>query len=86
MLGVHAGTALLDAGILEQFLEAVAMKDVVAEHQRGGGGVEKGFADQEGSGEAVWVRLYRLAQLQASLAAVAQQLLETLGVLRGGGE
>ena len=77
-----AGTTLV--GIAENLVEVVTIEDVVAENQRGVTVADEVGADDEGLGETVRAGLDGVLQVDAPLAAVAEQLLETRGVLRSG--
>ena len=77
-----AGAALV--GAAEDLVEVVAVEDVVAEDQGRVVVADEVGADDEGLGEAVRAGLDGVLQVDAPLAAVAEQLLEARGVLRGG--
>ena len=77
-----AGTTLV--GIAENLVEVVAVEDVVAQHEGGVVVADEVGADDEGLGEAVRAGLDGVLQVDAPLAAVAEQLLEARGVLRRG--
>ena len=60
----------------------VAVEDVVAENQGAVTTADEVTADDEGLGQAVRTRLDGVLQVQAPLAAIAEQLLEARRVLR----
>ena len=64
--------------------EAMAVEDVVAENQRNGIAGNEFLADQERLGQALRRRLDRVRDVDAPVAAVAQQSHEGLLVLRRG--
>ena len=82
MVGKHGGAAgfLISAG--QQVRKVVAIKDVVAQHQRAGRVAQERFPDQESLRQAIGRRLNGVLQVEPPLCAVAQQLLETRRVLR----
>ncbi len=59
-------------------------KDVVAEHHGNGIISDELLADDEGLRQSVRAWLYLVGKLYTELMAVAEQSLETRGVLRGG--
>ena len=66
----------------QQLHEVVAVEDVVAQHQRARRIADELVADDEGLRQAIGAGLHRVLQVDAPLAAVAQQLLEARRVLR----
>ena len=60
----------------------MAVEDVVAQHQRAGLAAHEVFAQDEGLRQAVRAGLHAVAQVQAPLRAVTQQVLKARGVLR----
>ncbi|MDT4860111.1 hypothetical protein FQZ97_946540 [compost metagenome] len=60
------------------------MEDVVAKNQAYGVFANELFANQKGLGQAVRRRLLRIAEFDAELAAVAQQVAVLGQVVRGG--
>ncbi|MNO89191.1 hypothetical protein D3C76_806680 [compost metagenome] len=81
VVGEHAGAGFALGRVQQQFMQVVAMEDVVAEYQRIEVVADEGFADQEGLGQSVRGFLECVVQVEAPLAAVAQQLLEAGRVL-----
>src|SRR3990167_5276150 len=73
-LGTPGGTA-------QQFMVIMPMKDVVAQHQRTGRIAHKLLANDERLRQAVRAGLHGVMQVDAPLAAVAQQLLKTRRIL-----
>lgn len=71
-------------GLLQVAAEAVAVKDVVAEHQRARLAGDELLADGEGLREAVGARLLGVGQVHAVARAVAEQALEVGQVRRRG--
>ena len=71
-------------GISENFVEVVAVEDVVAQHEGRVVIADEVRADDEGLGETVRAGLDGVLQVDAPFAAVAEQLFEARGVLRGG--
>ena len=72
---------------IEQFArEVAAVEDVVAQHQTGAVVADKLLADDEGLGQTVGGGLLRILEVDAVVAAVTQQALETGKVLRSGDE
>ena len=84
VVGEDGGACATLVGATENFVEVMTVEDVVAEDQGGRVVADEVGADDEGLGEAVWARLDGVVQVDAPLAAVAEQLLEARGVLRGG--
>ena len=71
------GRALIASRRLAQMLrQAVPEEHIVAEHERGTLAVEKIGANEKGLSETAWLRLLRIAQLDAPLRAVAEQAAE----------
>ena len=68
-------------GGLQQAGEAVAVEDVVAQHQAGGIVADELLADEEGLRESVRRRLLRVFEAHAVVGAVAQQAPEAGQVL-----
>ena len=71
-------------GAAQQLRQAVAEEDVVAQHQCAGIAADERAADDEGLRQAVRRRLHGVAQSDAPLRAVAEQLLEQRLVVRRG--
>ncbi|MDT4861586.1 hypothetical protein FQZ97_961970 [compost metagenome] len=69
---------------LELLGEVLAVEDVVAKDQAYGILANELFANQEGLSQAVRRRLHRIAELDAKLAAVPQQLTVLRQVMGGG--
>ena len=84
VIGEDGGAGAAPVGIAENFVEVVAVEDVVAQHEGRVVVADEVGADDEGLGEAVRAGLDGVLQVDAPLAAVAEQLLEARGVLRGG--
>ena len=84
VIGEDGGAGAALVGAAEDLVEVVAVEDVVAEDQGGTVVADEVGADDEGLGEAVRAGLDGVLQVDAPLAAVAEQLLEARGVLRGG--
>ena len=82
MVGKHAGALLALHGVAQQQVHVVAIEQVVAQHQRAGVVADEVFANDECLRQAVGAGLHSVLQVDAPLAAVAQQLLEARGVLR----
>ena len=82
MVGKHCGTARLRLGLGQQRHKVMAVKDVVAQHQRAWIVSDKVFADEKGLRQAVRAGLHGVLQIHAPLAAVAQQLRKARRVLR----
>src|SRR5690606_15871746 len=78
------GTLVTRSGGSHVVGEAVTEEDVVAEHQGAGLAIEEGFADEEGLGKAFGLGLFGVAELDAPLRAVAEQVLKGGGVFWGG--
>ena len=75
----HGGFAILFGGFdaaAEDLRETGAMEDVVAEHEAGGVVADEVAADDEGLGEAVGRGLFGIAEVDAVVAAVAEEALE----------
>ena len=64
--------------------QAVAVEDVVAQHQGARLAVDEPLADGEGLGQAVGARLLRIGEVHAVARAVPEQALEVGEVRRGG--
>ncbi|MCY1417889.1 hypothetical protein D9M71_334340 [compost metagenome] len=86
VVGEHAGALAAVHGVAQQLLEVMAVIDVVAQHQRRQVVADEVFTNQEGLCQAVWRGLHGVGDVDAPLVAVAQQLLEAWGVLRGGND
>ena len=71
-------------GLLQVAAEAVAVEDVVAEHQRARLAGDELLADGEGLGQAVGARLLGVGQVHAVARAVPEQALEVGQVGRRG--
>ena len=71
-------------GLLQVAAEAVAVEDVVAEHQRARLAGDELLADGEGLGQAVRARLLGVGQVDAVARAVPEQALEVGQVGRRG--
>ena len=71
-------------GLLEAAREALAVEDVVAEHQRHVVVADEVRADDEGLGQPVRARLLGVGEREAELVAVAEQLAEVRQVGGGG--
>ena len=87
MVAEHRGAALALGAVdrrLELAGEAVAVEDVVAQHQRAGLAGDELLADDERLRQAIGRRLLRVRKRHAKLAAVAQQTLEVGQVGRRG--
>lgn len=82
VVGEHAGAVGAGHGVSQQVVKVVAVEDVVAQYQRRGVVADEFLADQEGLRQTIRAWLDGVLQVQAPLAAVAQQLLETRRVLR----
>ena len=82
VVGKHGGAAGLRVGVVQQLLQVVAVEDVVAQHQRAGRAVQELLANQKGLGQPIGAGLHGVLQVDAPLAAVAQQLREARRVLR----
>ncbi|MNV78999.1 hypothetical protein D3C71_1725290 [compost metagenome] len=67
---------------MQQPRQFVAIEDVVAQHQRARVLADERRTDQERLRQPLGRRLHRVAEVQAPLRAVAQQLLEPRRVLR----
>ena len=80
----HGGTArrCVLHGLPQVPGEAVAVEDVVAQHERAGLPADEPLADGEGLGEAVRRGLLRVGEVHAVTGAVAQQPLEVWQVRR----
>ena len=80
----HGGTARPRVlhGLPQVPGQAVAVEDVVAQHERAGLPADEFLADGEGLGEAVRARLLGVGQVHAVARAVAQQPLEVRQVGR----
>ena len=72
------------AGALDGLAELRAVKEVVAEHQRGLGAVEELLADEEGLRQSLGLRLLGVFEPQAELRSIAEELLESGQVVRRG--
>ena len=83
VVGKDAGALFALHGVAQQFVEVVAVEDVVAQHQGRGGVADKLLSNHKGLGQAVGAGLHGVLQVQAPLAAVAQQLFKARRVLRG---
>ena len=83
MIGKDGGARRFGCGGFQLFLQVVAVEDVVAQHQRAVVAADKLFAEDEGLRQAVRAWLHFVLQVQAPLAAVAQQLLKARRILRG---
>jgi hypothetical protein len=83
-VGEDGGTFGFQGGAAQAAGQVVAVEEVVAEDQGAGAVADEVLADDEGLGEAVGAGLDGVLQVEAPLVAVAQQLLEARGVLRGG--
>ena len=79
------GTARLCVldGLFEMAAEAVAVEDVVAEHERARLAGDELLADGEGLGQAVGARLLGVGEVHAVARAVPEQALEVGEVRRG---
>ena len=84
VVGEDGGAVAAPVGAAEDLVELVAVEDVVAEDEGRIVVADEVGADDEGLGEAVRAGLDGVLQVDAPLAAVAEQLLEARGVLRGG--
>ncbi len=73
--GQAAGLGVLH-GAAQVAAQAVAVEDVVAEHQGAGLASREPLADEEGLGQAVGAGLHGVGQVHAVVRAVAQQALE----------
>ncbi|MOA19050.1 hypothetical protein D3C78_1394030 [compost metagenome] len=82
VIGKHGGTTGFGRRTFQLFLQVVAIKNVVTQHQRAVIATNKLFAQNKGLGQPIRARLYLVLQVQSPLAAISQQLLETGGVLR----
>ena len=71
-------------GLLQVAAEAVAVEDVVAEHQRARLAGDELLADGEGLGQAVGARLLGVGEVDAVARAVTEQALEVGEVRRRG--
>ncbi len=83
MIGKDGGARRFGCGGFQLFLQIVAVEDVIAQHQRAIVAADKLFAEDKGLGQTVRAWLHFILQIQAPLAAVAQQLLEARRILRG---
>ena len=77
-----AGAALV--GTAEDLVEVVAVEDVVTQHEGRVVVADETGTDDEGLGKTIRAGLHRVLEVDTPLAAVAEQLLEARGVLRGG--
>ncbi len=84
MVGKHGGAAGLLGGIAQQRVQVVAVVNVIAQYQRRRRIADEFLADDERLRQSVRRRLHRVLQVDAPLAAVAQQILEARRVLRRG--
>ncbi len=84
VIGVDRRALGLGVSLFERGLQIVAPEQVVAEYQRAWGMADEVAADDKSLRQAVGAGLHRVPQAQAPLAAVAEQLGKTRGVLRGG--
>ena len=84
VIGEDGGAGAALVGAAEDLVEVVAVEDVVTEDEGGVVVADEVGADDEGLGEAVRAGLDGVLQVDAPLAAVAEQLFEARGVLRGG--
>jgi len=71
-------------GLLQARAKAAAVEDVVAEHHRAAVIADELLAQQERLRQTVRRGLHLIAQVQAVLAAVAEQALEVWQIHRGG--
>ena len=83
VVGKDTGAMFALHGVAQQFVEVVAVEDVVAQHQGGGRVADELLTNHKGLGQAVGAGLHGVLQVQAPLAAVAQQLFKARRVLRG---
>ena len=84
VIGEDGGALLPAVCVAENLVEIVAVENVVAEDECRTLLADEVGPDDEGLGEAVGAGLDGVLQVDAPLAAVAEQLLEAWGVLRGG--
>ena len=64
--------------------QPMAKKDVIAQHQRRGRAREELFGQNKGLRQTIGAGLLHIGQADAPLAAIAQEALELIGVLRRG--
>lgn len=64
--------------------EALAVEDVVAQDEADRVVTNERFADQERLGQTVWRRLFGIAEVEAELMTITEQLAVLGQVLRGG--
>ena len=84
VIGEDGGAGAALVGTAEDLVEVVAVEDVVAQHEGRVVVADEVGADDEGLGETVRAGLDGVLQVDAPFAAVAEQLFEARGVLRGG--
>ena len=80
----HSGADRSFGGAFQIITDRLAEEDIVAEHQGAVIIADEVAADQEGLGEALGLRLHRIVEGKAPLAAVAEQLLKNRLVLGRG--
>ena len=78
----HRGTMLGRSRLAQRAAQAIAVEDVVAQHQSARLAVDELLAQQERLGQAVGARLHLVGEAHAVLAAVAQQTLEVRQIVR----
>lgn len=84
LVAEYGGALFPLGGGLQHVAQALAVVDVVAEYQAYAVIADEIFADDEGLGEAVRAGLFCVVEVNAPLAAVAEQALEALLVFGGG--
>ena len=81
MVGEDGGAGLLCGRISQQFVEFVAVEDVVTEDKGDAVLTDELFTNDESLRQAIGAGLHGVFKLDTPLAAIAEQLLEARGVL-----
>ena len=82
VVGKHGSTIGLLGGMAQQCVEVVTVVDIVTKDQCRRRIADEFAADDESLRQTIRRRLYRIAQLQPPLAAIAEQIAETRRILR----
>src|SRR5512144_352746 len=82
-VGENRSTAAARGGLSKDLCDAMAEKDVVAEHQAAGLPTHEMAPDDESLGDAAWFGLHRVGQPESPTRSVAEEQLVPLLILWG---
>ena len=74
IVGKYRGALVPGGGVAQAFGKAIAIEDVISQHQAYGGVADKISAQEKCLGKAVGARLHRIADVDAPLLAAAQKI------------